>query len=151
VLIEYGDESLKRIIEHPIDAAHVLATRPLARRVHVKLDVGRLHRPDDIAHPDLACRPRQSDATVSAARRRHEPVPGKNVNDLEYILHSEIKRSREIGDFYELALGSRALDQNSDGMAGRFVQSHVHVAWQLLGGEQMTCDPIAGLARKRQC
>jgi hypothetical protein len=127
VLVEYGDEGIESIIENAIDAIDRGSPRSRSQPAGVDAHIGGLHRTHDVAHADLLRRPSEPDATVPSALRCDQVCTRKKMYDLEDILHRQLQPFGQIGDFHQSSIGPCTFDQDSDGVTGRFIQSHVRV------------------------
>ena len=64
------------------------------------------------------------DAAVPPAHRLDQPGPGQQIDDLEDILLGNLEPLGKLRDLDQLIAGARAVDQDSNGMAGGLGEPH---------------------------
>jgi hypothetical protein len=122
MLVEHVDEGTQRVVEDLVDAVPALGLAPGAALLdlHVR-DLGGAHH---VADADGGGRTRQAHAAVASAQGLDQPRARQQVDDLEDVLLRDVEALRQLRNLDQARVGARAVDQDADGVAGRFGQSH---------------------------
>nr|WP_246274464.1 hypothetical protein [Hyphomicrobium sulfonivorans] len=115
MLVENGDESIERVVN---DAVQIGLADFLTLAAHT------FNGAHNLANADLDRRARQLHAAMATAGGDQKTGLRQQMHDFERILLGDVQTAGNVGHLDEMTFCLGAINQNADGVARGFVDSH---------------------------